>query len=135
MAGDYENTLRECRRGSCLPRRNASFRALRWIGLKGGVGACRSPSPSRATSRRSASPGHRAYPTLLPALSTFSHPLRRCPGPIGLALERAFTCTLGRKRRGWDSNPRDDLTPPTRFPIALLRPTRTPLRKRRTGVY
>src|SRR5215204_6786600 len=41
----------------------------------------------------------------------------------------------GRKeRRGWDSNPRDDLTPPTRFPIALLRPTRTPLRRRRTGV-
>ena len=40
-----------------------------------------------------------------------------------------------KKRRGWDSNPRDDLTPPTRFPIALLRPTRTPLRKRRRGVY
>src|SRR5919199_2087494 len=32
------------------------------------------------------------------------------------------------KRRGWDSNPRDGSTPPTRFPVALLRPTRTPLR-------
>src|SRR5215212_9518047 len=46
-----------------------------------------------------------------------------------------FTCKQKEKRRGWDSNPRDGLTPPTRFPIALLRPTRTPLRKRRTGVY
>src|SRR5215204_1779080 len=46
-----------------------------------------------------------------------------------------FTCKTTMKRRGWDSNPRDDLTPPTRFPIALLRPTRTPLRRRRTGVY
>src|ERR687896_617479 len=46
-----------------------------------------------------------------------------------------FTCKTMMKRRGWDSNPRDDLTPPTRFPIALLRPTRTPLRERRTGVY
>jgi hypothetical protein len=46
-----------------------------------------------------------------------------------------FTCKRQKKRRGWDSNPRDDLTPPTRFPIALLRPTRTPLRGRRTGVY
>ncbi len=31
-------------------------------------------------------------------------------------------------RRGWDSNPRGRLTPPTRFPVALLKPTRTPLR-------
>src|SRR5215212_1120303 len=62
-------------------------------------------------------------------------PLRRCPGPMGLAHERAFPCKQREKRRGWDSNPRDDLTPPTRFPIALLRPTRTPLRKRRRGVY
>src|SRR5215213_6442071 len=31
-------------------------------------------------------------------------------------------------RRGWDSNPRDGFKPPTRFPVALLRPTRTPLR-------
>src|ERR671913_1852945 len=46
-----------------------------------------------------------------------------------------FTCKQKEKRRGWDSNPRDDLTPSTRFPIALLRPTRTPLRERRTGVY
>src|SRR5919106_2237549 len=46
-----------------------------------------------------------------------------------------FTCKTRIKRRGWDSNPRDDLTPSTRFPIALLRPTRTPLRERRTGVY
>jgi hypothetical protein len=46
-----------------------------------------------------------------------------------------FTCKRKEKRRGRDSNPRDGLTPPTRFPIALLRPTRTPLRKRRTGVY
>ena len=36
-----------------------------------------------------------------------------------------------KKRRGWDSNPRDGSTPPTRFPVALLRPTRTPLRARR----
>src|SRR5215210_3996215 len=36
---------------------------------------------------------------------------------------------MGEKRRGWDSNPRDGSTPPTRFPIALLRPTRTPLLK------
>ncbi len=42
--------------------------------------------------------------------------------------EWSFTCKQWEKRRGWDSNPRDDLTPPTRFPIALLRPTRTPLR-------
>src|ERR671912_192711 len=28
-----------------------------------------------------------------------------------------FTCKQRKKRRGWDSNPRDDLTPPTRFPI------------------
>src|SRR5919199_5909154 len=34
------------------------------------------------------------------------------------------------KRRGWDSNPRDGSTPPTRFPVALLRPTRTPLQLR-----
>src|SRR5215211_158686 len=33
-----------------------------------------------------------------------------------------------KKRRGWDSNPRDGSTPSTRFPVALLRPTRTPLR-------
>src|ERR671911_1556645 len=46
-----------------------------------------------------------------------------------------FTCKTMMKRRGWDSNPRDGLTPSTRFPIALLRPTRTPLRGRRTGVY
>src|SRR5215211_5594058 len=46
-----------------------------------------------------------------------------------------ITCKQEEKRRGWDSNPRDGSTPPTRFPIALLRPTRTPLRKRRTGVY
>src|ERR687890_584560 len=46
-----------------------------------------------------------------------------------------FTCKTMMKRRGWDSNPRDDLTPPTRFPIALVRPTRTPLQKRRRGVY
>src|SRR5215208_1115883 len=46
-----------------------------------------------------------------------------------------ITCKQEEKRRGWDSNPRDGLTPPTRFPIALLRPTRTPLRERRTGVY
>src|SRR5918997_5470105 len=46
-----------------------------------------------------------------------------------------FTCKTMMKRRGCDSNPRDDLTPPTRFPIALLRPTRTPLRGRRKGVY
>src|SRR5918993_3586825 len=53
-----------------------------------------------------------------------------------------FTCKWREKRRGWDSNPRDDLTPPTRFPIALLRPTRTPLRgdgqestKKRTSCY
>ena len=26
------------------------------------------------------------------------------------------------KRRGWDSNPRGGLTPPTRFPVALLKP-------------
>src|SRR5918993_850646 len=39
-----------------------------------------------------------------------------------------FTCKWREKRGGGDSNPRDDLTPPTRFPIALLRPTRTPLR-------
>src|SRR6187200_835194 len=26
------------------------------------------------------------------------------------------------ERRGWDSNPRGGLTPPTRFPIALLKP-------------
>src|SRR5918997_5431680 len=44
-----------------------------------------------------------------------------------------FTCKTKKKRRGWDSNPRDGLTPPTRFPVALLRPTRTPLRTR--GVY
>ena len=35
-----------------------------------------------------------------------------------LAMRGAFTCKLVRKRRGWDSNPRDDLTPPTRFPIS-----------------
>jgi hypothetical protein len=29
-----------------------------------------------------------------------------------------FTCKQKEKRRGWDSNPRDDLTPPTRFPIS-----------------
>src|ERR671911_2144555 len=29
-----------------------------------------------------------------------------------------FTCKQREKRRGWDSNPRDDLTPPTRFPIS-----------------
>src|SRR5215213_11765091 len=69
-------------------------------------------------------------------------PLRRCPGPMDLAHERAFPCKQREKRRGWDSNPRDDLTPPTRFPIALLRPTRTPLRgdgqestKKRTSCY
>ena len=27
-----------------------------------------------------------------------------------------------RERRGWDSNPRGGLTPPTRFPVALLKP-------------
>ena len=31
-------------------------------------------------------------------------------------------------RRGWDSNPRGRSSPPTRFPVALLKPTRTPLR-------
>jgi hypothetical protein len=30
----------------------------------------------------------------------------------------AFTCKQRKKRSGWDSNPRDDLTPPTRFPIS-----------------
>ncbi len=39
-----------------------------------------------------------------------------------------FTCKQKEKRRGWDSNPRDGFKPPTRFPVALLRPTRTPLR-------
>ena len=29
-----------------------------------------------------------------------------------------FTCKKWKKRKGWDSNPRDDLTPPTRFPIS-----------------
>jgi hypothetical protein len=31
-------------------------------------------------------------------------------------------------RRGGDSNPRGRLPPPTRFPVVLLKPTRTPLR-------
>src|SRR5918993_2788017 len=52
------------------------------------------------------------------------------PYPLRLS---CFTCKTKKKRRGWDSNPRDGLTPPTRFPVALLRPTRTPLRTR--GVY
>src|SRR5215211_7860842 len=44
-------------------------------------------APSRATSRRSASPRHPTYPTLLPALMTFSHP----PTTLspGLALVRS----------------------------------------------
>src|SRR5215204_2220659 len=45
-----------------------------------------------------------------------------------LRLSRS-TCEYKKKRRGWDSNPRDGSTPPTRFPVALLRPTRTPLRR------
>jgi hypothetical protein len=55
------------------------------------------------------------------------------PTPLVTAILQ-FTCKRN-ERRGWDSNPRDGSTPPTRFPIALLRPTRTPLQKRRTGVY
>ncbi len=38
--------------------------------------------------------------------------------------------TFGRKRRGRDSNPRRTFWARTRFPVALLRPTRTPLRVR-----
>ena len=53
-------------------------------------------------------------------------------GPLRLLKNTTtFYLQTEEKRRGWDSNPRDDLTPPTRFPIALLRPTRTPLRERR----
>jgi hypothetical protein len=40
-----------------------------------------------------------------------------------------FTCKQEEKRRGWDSNPREGYKPSTRFPVALLRPTRTPLLK------
>ena len=46
-----------------------------------------------------------------------------------------FQLQIQEKRRGWDSNPRDGLTPPTRFPVALLRPTRTPLQSVREQVY
>jgi hypothetical protein len=53
-------------------------------------------------------------------------------GAVAGSLE--YSLQTRKKRRGWDSNPRDDLTPPTRFPIALLRPTRTPVQKRRAGV-
>ena len=49
--------------------------------------------------------------------------------PYSLSVVAAFYLANGeKKRRGWDSNPRDGFTPPTRFPVALLRPTRTPLR-------
>jgi hypothetical protein len=37
---------------------------------------------------------------------------------VFLLLLIRFTCKRQKKRRGWDSNPRDDLTPPTRFPIS-----------------
>jgi hypothetical protein len=56
---------------------------------------------------------------------------KSCPqfsGASPFALEACmFLPQMTGKRRGWDSNPRDGLTPPTRFPVALLRPTRTPL--------
>src|SRR5215204_5303762 len=56
-------------------------------------------------------------------------------GDLSYGSPATFCLQTKKKRRGWDSNPRDGLTPPTRLPIALLRPTRTPLRMRRTGVY
>ena len=37
---------------------------------------------------------------------------------VFLTLLLRFACKRREKRRGWDSNPRDDLTPPTRFPIS-----------------
>src|SRR5829696_7876256 len=60
---------------------------------------------------------------------------KRLTDPRSLPKVGQYPCKPCGKRRGRDSNPRDGLTPPTRFPIALLRPTRTPLRKGRTGVY
>ena len=53
----------------------------------------------------------------------------RMAGESGEPIVLYFTCKRKEKRRGWDSNPRDGSTPPTRFPVALLRPTRTPLLK------
>ena len=50
-----------------------------------------------------------------------------------------FTCKTMMKRRGWDSNPRNDLTPPTRFPIlgATLRgiSARTDIRSSNAANY
>ncbi len=61
-----------------------------------------------------------------------------------LAHQHAFqACALNRSatppdilqwRRGWDSNPRDGVKPPTRFRVGLLRPAQTPLPLYSVGV-
>src|SRR3954465_10791155 len=51
-------------------------------------------------------------------------PFNRSGTPPGLVTPAGFYGPTPRRteRRGWDSNPRGGLTPPTRFPIALLKP-------------
>jgi hypothetical protein len=46
----------------------------------------------------------------------------------GLAFESPVSRYIKSWRRGRDSNPRGGYKPPTRFPVAFLRPARTPLR-------
>src|SRR5659263_779528 len=47
---------------------------------------------------------------------------------LARAAAHAVIRNVGGWRRGRDSNPRGGYKPPTRFPVAFLRPARTPLR-------
>ena len=82
------------------------------------------PSPLRGDP-----PAPRPSTSFTPAARPPSRPSRGLGSSRWAPLRSSsFTCKRREKRRGWDSNPRDGSTPPTRFPVALLRPTRTPLR-------
>ncbi len=64
------------------------------------------------------------YSTVHRTVSSALAPSRvRNPG-----LERSRSLPLEQRRSGRDSNPRDGVLPPTRFPVVLLKPSRTPLR-------
>ena len=57
-----------------------------------------------------------------------SHRLRRAPSVAKKHESVLMFFREGGWRRGRDSNPRGGYKPPTRFPVAFLRPARTPLR-------
>ena len=57
------------------------------------------------------------------ALNGFrDRPVQPLRHPSGVGRKRLDHRPRRAKRRGWDSNPRGGLTPPTRFPVALLKP-------------